>query len=132
MVVTAMADRTVYRLEKDGTRTMLADRYEGKRFNGPNDIVIKSNGAVYFTDTVWGLRGAANDPAREIPFSGFFLIKDGKVDAARRRSRHARRGHPTASRCRRTRSISMSPPASSARCATTSCPTTRWPTAACS
>jgi gluconolactonase len=79
LVVTAMADRTVYRLEKDGMRTVLADRYEGKRFNGPNDIVVKSDGAVYFTDSVWGLRGAANDPAREIPFSGFYLIKDGKV-----------------------------------------------------
>ena len=80
LVVTAMNDRTVYRLEADGTtRTVLADRYEGKRFNGPNDIVIKSNGAVYFTDSVWGLRGAANDPARELPFSGFFLIKEGKV-----------------------------------------------------
>jgi gluconolactonase len=79
LVVTAMNDRTVYRLEKDGSRTVLADRYDGKRFNGPNDIVIKSNGAIYFTDSVWGLRGAANDPARELPYSGFFLIKNGVV-----------------------------------------------------
>src|SRR5262245_56410587 len=79
LVVTAMTDRTVYRLEKDGTRTILADRFEGKRFNGPNDIVVKSDGAVYFTDTVWGLRGAAQSPQRELPYSGFFLIKDGKV-----------------------------------------------------
>lgn len=79
LVVTAMNDRTVYRLEQDGSRTVLADRFDGKRFNGPNDIVIKSNGAIYFTDSVWGLRGAANDPARELPFSGFFLVKDGKV-----------------------------------------------------
>ncbi len=78
LVVTAMADRTVYRLEKDGTRTILADRYDGKRFNGPNDIVVKSDGAVYFTDTPWGLRGAENDPAREQP-DGFYLVKDGKV-----------------------------------------------------
>jgi gluconolactonase len=79
VVVTAMADRTVYRLEPDGTRTILADRFEGKRFNGPNDIVVKSNGAIYFTDTVWGLRGAAKDPGRELPFSGFYLVKDGRV-----------------------------------------------------
>ncbi|HET9217387.1 MAG TPA: SMP-30/gluconolactonase/LRE family protein [Terriglobia bacterium] len=79
LVVTAMTDRTVYRLEKDGTRTVLADRFEGKRFNGPNDIVVKSNGSIYFTDTVWGLRGAAQSPQRELPFSGFFLIKEGKV-----------------------------------------------------
>ena len=79
LVVTAMNDRTVYRLERDGTRTILADRYEGRRFNGPNDLVVKSNGSVYFTDTVWGLRGADKDPAREIPYSGFFLIRNGSV-----------------------------------------------------
>jgi gluconolactonase len=79
LVVTAMNDRTVFRLEKDGTRTVLADRYEGKRFNGPNDLVVKSNGSVYFTDTVWGLRGADKDPAREIPYSGTFLIRNGTV-----------------------------------------------------
>ena len=79
LVVTAMNDRTVYRVERDGTRTTLADRYDGKRFNGPNDIVVKSNGSVYFTDTVWGLRGAGNSPARELPYSGFFLIKNGQV-----------------------------------------------------
>jgi gluconolactonase len=79
LVVTAMNDRTVYRLEKDGTRTILADRYEGRRFNGPNDLVVKSNGSIYFTDTVWGLRGADKDPAREIPYSGFYLIRKGMV-----------------------------------------------------
>jgi gluconolactonase len=79
LVVTAMADRTVYRLEADGTRTILADRYDGKRFSGPNDIVVKSDGAVYFTDSVWGLRNADKDTARELPFSGFYLVKDGTV-----------------------------------------------------
>jgi len=67
------------RLEKDGTRTILADRFEGKRFSGPNDVVVKSNGSVYFTDSVSGLRGAAASPQRELPFSGFYLVKDGKV-----------------------------------------------------
>jgi gluconolactonase len=76
VIITAMADRTVVRLEKDSTRTLLADRYDGKRFNGPNDIVAKSDGAIYFTDTIWGVRNAAD---RELPYSGFFLIKDGKV-----------------------------------------------------
>jgi len=79
VVITAMADRTVYRLEKNGTRTMLAERYDGHRFNGPNDIVVKSDGAIYFTDSVWGMRGAAGDPGRELPYNGFYLIKDGKV-----------------------------------------------------
>jgi len=79
LIVTAMADRSVYRLEQDGKRTILADQFEGKHFNGPNDIVVKSDGAIYFTDSVWGLRGAAADPNRELPYSGFFLIKNGKV-----------------------------------------------------
>ena len=79
LLITAMTDRAVTRLEKDGTRTLLADRYQGKRFNGPNDIVSKSDGAIYFTDTVWGMRGAEKSPDRELPYSGFFLIKDGKV-----------------------------------------------------
>ncbi len=79
LIITAMTDRAVVRLEKDGTRTILADRYQGKRFNGPNDIVGKSDGAIYFTDTVWGMRGAEKSPDRELPYSGFFLIKDGKV-----------------------------------------------------
>jgi gluconolactonase len=74
-----MNDGTVYRLEKDGTRTILAAKYDGKKFSGPNDIVVKSDGAVYFTDTPWGLRGAEKDPNRELPFYGFYLIKDGAV-----------------------------------------------------
>jgi len=79
LVITAMADRSVVRLEKNGTRTLLADHYEGKRFSGPNDVVVKSDGAVYFTDSVNGLRGGGAGPARELPFSGFYLVKDGKV-----------------------------------------------------
>src|SRR5215212_3586268 len=79
LIVTAMNDRTVYRLESDGTRTTLADRFEGKRFNGPNDLVVASNGDIYFTDTVWGLRDAERDAARELPFSGFYLIHNGQV-----------------------------------------------------
>ena len=79
LLITAMTDRTVVRLEPDGKRTMLAERYEGKRFNGPNDIAAKSDGAIYFTDTPWGVRGAEHSPDRELPYNGFFLIKDGKV-----------------------------------------------------
>ena len=79
LIITAMADRTLVRLEKDGTRTVLADRYEGKRLSGPNDVVVKRNGSIYFTDTVNGLRGGAQSPDRELAFSGFYLVKDGKI-----------------------------------------------------
>jgi gluconolactonase len=79
LIITAMTDRNVTRLEKDGTRTLLADRYQGKRFSGPNDLAVKSDGSVYFTDSVFGMRGGAKSPARELPYNGVFRIKDGVV-----------------------------------------------------
>ena len=79
IVFCAQGDRAIVRLEKDGTRTVLADRYEGKRLNSPNDLVIKSDGAIYFTDPPAGLRGGNNSPLKELPYSGVFLVKDGKV-----------------------------------------------------
>jgi len=79
LIITAMADRTLVRLEKDSKRTVLADRYDGKRFSGPNDVTVKRNGSIYFTDTVNGLRGGADSPDRELPYSGFYLVKDGKI-----------------------------------------------------
>jgi gluconolactonase len=80
VVMATTGDRNIARMEKDGTRTVLADRWDGKRFNGPNDLVVKSNGALYFTDAVYGLRGGAKAATREIPFFAVFLVKDGKVD----------------------------------------------------
>ena len=47
--------RRVVRTEVDGTRTVLADRCEGKRFNSPNDVVVKSDGSVWFTDPSYGI-----------------------------------------------------------------------------
>ena len=79
LIITSMADRTLVRLEKDGSRTTLAERYEGKRFSGPNDVVVKSNGSIYFTDSVNGLRGGGDSPQRELSYNGFYLVKDGKI-----------------------------------------------------
>jgi gluconolactonase len=79
LVICSDAARKLIRVEKDGTRTVLADRFEGKRFSGPNDVTVKSNGAIYFTDGNSGLRGGRNSPQRELPFNGFYLVKDGKV-----------------------------------------------------
>ena len=47
--------RCVSRTEFDGTRTVLADRYDGKRFNSPNDVVVKSDGSIWFTDPSYGI-----------------------------------------------------------------------------
>jgi gluconolactonase len=81
VVFATHGNRTIERLEKDGTRTVLADRYEGKRLNSPNDLVIKSDGAIYFTDPPGGLRGGARSPAKELPYAGVFLLKDGQLQA---------------------------------------------------
>lgn len=72
-------ERRVARYE-NGKFTSLADRWEGKRFNSPNDLVVKKNGDVYFTDPSYGLEGINNSPLKEIPFNGVYRIgKDGKV-----------------------------------------------------
>lgn len=72
-------NRRITRLEKDGKLTVLADHYQGKRLNSPNDLVYKSDGALYFTDPPFGLPKAFDDPAKELPFSGVYRVKDGKV-----------------------------------------------------
>ncbi len=72
-------NRRVTRLEKRGNLTILADRYEGKRFNSPNDLVYRSDGALYFTDPPFGLPGVFDDSQKELPFSGVFRVKDGAV-----------------------------------------------------
>ena len=70
-------DRAVMRLEKDGTRTVLSSGLNGKRFSGPNDIVISKTDGVYLTDNDFGLRDAARNPDKQMD-NGIWLIKDGK------------------------------------------------------
>ena len=75
----AMGDRQVVRIEPDGRRSVLASHYDGKRLNSTNDLVFKKNGSLYFTDPPSGLRGRNDDPKKELPFNGVYLMKDGKV-----------------------------------------------------
>src|SRR6201997_4610210 len=49
--------RRVTRTEYDGSITVLMDRYQGKRLNSPNDVVVKSDGSIWFTDPIFGLLG---------------------------------------------------------------------------
>jgi gluconolactonase len=74
LVVCQHGDRRIVRLEKDSSVTTLAERYEGKRFNSPNDLVFKSNGDLYFTDPPFGLPQAFDDPAKELPFQGVYRL----------------------------------------------------------
>ncbi len=73
-------DRRLARWENDKF-VAVADRFEGKRFNSPNDAVVKSNGDIYFTDPPYGLPKNIDDPTKEIPFQGVYRVSaaDGKV-----------------------------------------------------
>ena len=62
----------VTRLEADGSLTVLAARFEGKRLNSPNDVVCHSSGAVYFTDPPYGMPLQDDDPKKELPFNGVY------------------------------------------------------------
>ena len=73
--------RRIMRVGKDLQVTPLVERYNGKRFNSPNDLVYRSDGALYFTDPPYGLAKQDEDPAKEIPFNGVYRLKNGKVDA---------------------------------------------------
>jgi gluconolactonase len=79
VIVATFAGRSLMRVESDGKRTVLADRYEGKRFNGPNDVVVKRDGAIYFTDTFGGLRLRDKDPRKELEYNAVFMWKNGKL-----------------------------------------------------
>ena len=58
----------------------LADRWEGKRFNSPNDLAIRDNGDIFFTDPIYGLPNRAKDESREISFCGVYrLTAEGEV-----------------------------------------------------
>jgi gluconolactonase len=79
LILATFAGRSLMRIETNGKRTVLADRWEGKRFGGPNDVVVKSNGAIYFTDTYGAFRLREKDPRKELDFNAVYMWKDGKL-----------------------------------------------------
>jgi gluconolactonase len=79
LVVAQHGNRRVLRHERKGPTTVVADRYRGKRFNSPNDLVYRSDGALFLTDPPYGLPKVFDDPAKELPHSGVYAVIDGKV-----------------------------------------------------
>jgi gluconolactonase len=79
LTINQHGNRRVIRVEPRGNITVLADRYDGKRLNSPNDLVYRSDGALYFTDPPFGLPKAFDDPRKELPYSGVYCVKDGQV-----------------------------------------------------
>ncbi len=83
LILCQHGDRQVARLvkQKRGHKFVpIAEYYEFRRFNSPNDLVYRLNGELYFTDPPYGLLKKNEDPAKELPFNGVFRVsKDGKV-----------------------------------------------------
>jgi gluconolactonase len=79
LTINEHGNRRVTRLEVNGVLTVLADRFEGKRLNSPNDVVYRSDGTLYFSDPPFGLPEVFSDPAKELPYSGVFRVKDGAI-----------------------------------------------------
>jgi gluconolactonase len=79
LTVCQHGNRQVLRVEPHGNVTVLADKFDGKRLNSPNDLVYRSDGTLYFTDPPFGLPDAFDDAKKELPFSGVFVVRDGEV-----------------------------------------------------
>jgi len=76
LIAAEHGSRSVTRTEADGKVATLADRFEGRRLNSPNDVVVKSDGAIYFTDPPFGVRRGE----KELDFQGVYRIApDGKT-----------------------------------------------------
>lgn len=79
LVINQHGNRRVIRLEKDGSETVLADKFEGKRLNSPNDLVYRSDGTLFFTDPPFGFPKVFDDKRKELNFSGVYSIYKGKL-----------------------------------------------------
>jgi gluconolactonase len=76
LVMADHGNRQIARLnDSNFTKTTLADRYEGKRLNSPNDLVFHPNGDLYFTDPPYGLDEPNRTKAKELPFNGVYRLK---------------------------------------------------------
>jgi len=73
-------DRRIARLEPDGRLVPVADRYDGKRLNSPNDVFVAPGGDLYFTDPPFGLPKQFDDPGQELGFTGVYRVgRDGRL-----------------------------------------------------
>lgn len=81
IIVPDHGNRTLYKLNlKTKVKTVLAERFEGKRFNSPNDAVLSKAGIIYFTDPPYGLTGQDESSAKELSFNGVYaLYPDGAL-----------------------------------------------------
>ena len=119
--------RRVVRTEYDGSITVLADSYNGKQLNSPNDVVVKSDHSIWFTDPTFGILGYYEGHKDESENTPAVYRLDSDDRQARHDDRRACRA-PTASPSRPTRRSSMSWPRAPSRTAPSS--STTWSTTA--
>jgi gluconolactonase len=81
VLVCQHANRQIALVDKDLKVTPYLQKFEGKRFKSPNDLVYKSDGSLYFTDPPYGLVKQDDDPAKELKFNGVFRYANGKLQA---------------------------------------------------
>jgi gluconolactonase len=79
LTICELGNRRVVRIEPHGNLTVLAGRFDGRRLNGPADLVYRTDGTLFFTDPASDLPERSGDPGRELPFSGVFAVRDGQV-----------------------------------------------------
>lgn len=79
LVVNEHGRRRVSRTDADGRQTVLAERFDGRRLNSPNDLVYRGDGALFFTDPPFGLPRFAEDPRQETPWSGIYALVNGRL-----------------------------------------------------
>ncbi|MEK8108722.1 SMP-30/gluconolactonase/LRE family protein [Micromonospora sp. M12] len=70
LVTCEQGNRRVTRTEHDGTITVLADRFDGKRLNSPNDVVVRADGTIWFTDPIYGIQGDYEGNKGDSEFGG--------------------------------------------------------------
>jgi gluconolactonase len=78
LTINQHGNHRVIRVEANGEIAVLADQYDGKRLNSPNDLVYRSDGTLFFTDPPFGLPRFFDDPRKELAFSGVFAVRNGK------------------------------------------------------
>ncbi len=79
LTINEHGNRRVTRIEPDGSVTVLAAAFKGKRLNSPNDLVYRRDGSLYFSDPPFGLPAFEADPRKELPYSGIFRAHRGKL-----------------------------------------------------
>ncbi len=81
LIICEHATSSLVRIAADGSRTILASHFEGRELNSPNDVVVKSDGSIYFTDPWYGrMPGFGVERPRDLGFQGVYRVTLGRPD----------------------------------------------------